>query len=70
MPQFERITIDPSVMSGQPCIRGMRVTMGTVVGLIAGGTAPQDILAEYPCLEAEDIEAAVYSAELGREHRS
>lgn len=59
MPQFERITFDPNVMGGKPCIRGMRVTVGTIVGLIANGATPEEILADYPYLEAEDITAAL-----------
>ena len=50
-------------MGGKPCIRGMRVTVGTVVGLIAGGRTRDEILGEYPYLEAEDIaEALSYAA--------
>lgn len=59
MPQFDRITFDPNVMGGKPCIRGMRVTVGTVVGLLASGATRERILADYPYLEAEDIAAAL-----------
>jgi uncharacterized protein (DUF433 family) len=63
MPQLTRITRDPAVMGGKPCIRGMRVTVGTVVGLIAAGRTRDEILREYPYLEAEDIaEALAYAA--------
>ncbi|MSR58655.1 MAG: DUF433 domain-containing protein [Planctomycetaceae bacterium] len=55
----ERITFDPNVMGGRPCIRGMRVTVGTVVGLIAGGSTAEEILVDYPYLEPEDIPAAL-----------
>jgi uncharacterized protein (DUF433 family) len=55
MPQVTRITRDPAVMGGKPCIRGMRVTVGTVVGLVAAGRTRDEILREYPYLEAEDI---------------
>ncbi|MDD1620859.1 MAG: DUF433 domain-containing protein [Methylococcaceae bacterium] len=55
MKNFERITFNPAVMGGKPCLRGLRVTVGTIVGLIASGYATQDILALYPYLEAEDI---------------
>jgi hypothetical protein len=58
MPPIDRITFDPNVMGGKPCIRGMRVTVGTVVGLIASGATREEILADYPYLEAEDIDAA------------
>jgi len=59
MTQFDRITFDPQVMGGKPCIRGMRVTVGTIVGLIASGSSPEEILVDYPYLEAEDIPAAL-----------
>jgi uncharacterized protein (DUF433 family) len=59
MAQLDRITFDPNVMGGKPCIRGMRVTVGTIVGLIASGSTPEEILADYPYLEAEDIPAAL-----------
>lgn len=63
MPQLIRITRDPAVMGGKPCIRGMRVTVGTVVGLVAAGRTRDEILREYPYLEAEDIaEALSYAA--------
>ncbi len=62
MPQLTRITRDPSVMGGKPCIRGMRVTVGTIVGLVAAGRTWEEILREYPYLEAEDIAEALSSA--------
>ncbi len=63
MEPLTRITIDPEVMGGKPCIRGMRVTVGTIVGLIATGKTVEDILAEYPYLEHEDVmEALSYAA--------
>jgi len=63
MPQLTRITRDPAVMGGKPCIRGMRVTVGTVVGLVAAGHTRDEILREYPYLQAEDIaEALSYAA--------
>ena len=63
MTQFDRITFDPQVMGGKPCIRGMRVTVGTIVGLIACGKTVEDILVEYPYLEREDVmEALSYAA--------
>jgi uncharacterized protein (DUF433 family) len=58
-----RITRDPSVMGGKPCVRGLRVTVGTLVGLVAAGHTTADILALYPYLEADDIrEALTYAA--------
>ena len=54
-----RITYDPRVMGGKPCIRGMRVTVGAVLGLLADGMTQEQILSDYPYLEAEDIRAAL-----------
>ena len=54
-----RITHNPAVMGGKPCIRGMRVTVGTVIGLLSTGTSLERILEAYPYLEAEDIDAAL-----------
>lgn len=63
MNNLTRITFDPEVMGGKPCIRGLRVTVGTVVGLMASGYSPDDILKAYPYLELEDIyEALAYAA--------
>jgi uncharacterized protein (DUF433 family) len=54
MELLNRITHDPAVMGGRPCIRGMRVTVGTIMGLLAAGRTQSEILAAYPYLEAED----------------
>jgi uncharacterized protein (DUF433 family) len=63
MQNLSRITIDPQVMGGKPCIRGMRVTVGAVVGLIATGKTIEEVLAEYPYLEREDVlQALSYAA--------
>ncbi len=63
MHNLTRITRNPEVMGGKPCIRGMRVTVGTVVGLMASGHLPNDILKAYPYLEEADIyEALAYAA--------
>lgn len=63
MKQLTRITFNPKVMGGKPCIRGLRVTVGTVVGLIAAGHSFPDILKAYPYLEEEDLrEALKYAA--------
>ncbi len=59
METFDRITHDPQVMGGKPCIRGLRVTVGTVLGLLADGATWEQILTDYPYLEAEDIRAAL-----------
>jgi uncharacterized protein (DUF433 family) len=58
-PQLERITIDPRVMGGKPCIRGIRITVGTITGLLAAGETPASVLALYPSLERDDIYAAL-----------
>jgi uncharacterized protein (DUF433 family) len=55
MRDFERITQDPAVMGGKPCIRGMRVTVGMIVGQIGAGRTVDELLADYPYLEREDI---------------
>ncbi len=63
MPSLTRITHDPNVMGGKPCIRGLRVTVGTIVGLVAAGRTSEEILRLYPYLTAEDIrEALTYAA--------
>ncbi|MBE9143802.1 DUF433 domain-containing protein [Planktothrix mougeotii] len=63
MKPLTRITINPEVMGGKPCIRGLRVTVGTLVGLMASGRTPEDILKAYPYLELADIyEALAYAA--------
>ena len=63
MPELTRITVDPEVMGGKPCIRGMRVTVGTIVGLLAAGHSQEDVLRLYPYLEQSDIsEALAYAA--------
>jgi uncharacterized protein (DUF433 family) len=63
MRQLTRITFDPGVMGGKPCIRGLRVTAGTIVGLVAAGHTTDDILKAYPYLEEADIhEALTYAA--------
>lgn len=59
MRQIDRITMDPTRMGGKPCIRGTRVTVGTVVGLVAEGYSPDEILEAYPYLEREDVQAAL-----------
>lgn len=63
MTPIRRITRNPAVMGGKPCIRGMRVTVGTIVGLVAAGRSREQILGEYPYLEPADIaEALAYAA--------
>ncbi|RJP35691.1 MAG: DUF433 domain-containing protein [Phycisphaerales bacterium] len=55
MNPFDRITIDPNVMQGKPCVRRMRVTVSLVVNLVASGMTKEEILRDYPYLEPEDI---------------
>ena len=63
MKHLKRITLDPQVMGGKACIRGMRVTVGMILGLLAAGRSRQEILAAYLYLEPEDIdEALAYAA--------
>ena len=63
MKHLTRITFNPEVMGGKPCIRGLRVTVGTLVGLVAAGHTTTEILRAYPYLEAEEVqEALVYAA--------
>jgi uncharacterized protein (DUF433 family) len=63
MKELDRITMDPAVMGGKPCIRGMRVTVGTIVGLMAAGKVIEEVLAAYPYIEREDIlQALTYAA--------
>jgi uncharacterized protein (DUF433 family) len=66
--RFVRITVDPKQMGGVPCIRGLRIPISTVVGMVADGMTERDILEAFPDLEREDIrEALRYAAEAVRE---
>ena len=63
MKALERITLNPDVMGGRPCIRGLRVTAGMIAGLVASGRSHAEVLRLYPYLEAEDIvQALKYAA--------
>ena len=65
MADFDRITQNPKVMGGKPCIRGMRVTVGMIVGQMSGGVTIEELLADYPYIEREDIYQALrYAASL------
>lgn len=65
---FDRITVDPDKMGGVPSIRGLRVPVATVVGMVADGMGEEEILGTYPDLEREDVrEALRYAAEAVRE---
>lgn len=59
MPELDRITVDPAVMGGKPCIRGMRVTVGNIVGQIGAGCSVDQVLADYPYLERDDVMQAL-----------
>jgi uncharacterized protein (DUF433 family) len=66
--KFTRITVDPKQMGGVPCIRGLRIPVATVIGMVADGMASKDILAAYPDLEPGDIQEALrYAADAVRE---
>jgi len=67
--QFDRITQEPSVMGGKACIRGMRVTVGMIVGQIGTGHSIEAVLADYPYLEREDIMQALRYAAWRAEER-
>jgi uncharacterized protein (DUF433 family) len=67
--EFPRITHDPAVMGGKPCIRGLRVTVGTILGLLAAGQTRERILQAYPYLESEDVDAALAYAAWRLEER-
>lgn len=69
MTDFARITQDPAVMGGKPCIRGLRVTVGTIVGQIGAGRTVEELLADYPYLEREDISEALRYAAWRAEER-
>ncbi len=62
--RLTRITVDPAVCTGKPCIRGLRFPVARLLGLLAAGEAREKILVDYPYLEAEDIDAALRYAAL------
>lgn len=65
--ELRRITVNPAVMGGKPCIRGMRVTVGMIVESIAAGRSISDLMADFPYLEEADIrEALAYAASLAQ----
>jgi uncharacterized protein (DUF433 family) len=67
-PRFDRITFQPQALGGRACIRGMRIPVSVIVGQIAHGAAADEVLADYPDLEAEDIRQALeYAAWLAQE---
>lgn len=65
---FDRITFDPKIMGGRACIRGLRITVAHVVNMVANGMTAEDIIKEYPDLEADDVRQALqYAAFMTRE---
>lgn len=67
--EFRRITMNPEVMTGKPCIRGMRVTVGMIVESLAAGRTTEQLLADFPYLEEADIrEALAFAASLAQGH--
>jgi uncharacterized protein (DUF433 family) len=69
MAQIDRITLDPAVMGGKPCIRGQRVTVAMVLGLLAVGRSRDEILKAYPYIEAEDVDQCLAYAAWRMEER-
>jgi uncharacterized protein (DUF433 family) len=65
---FDRISFDPKIMGGRACIRGMRLTVSILVNLVANGMTTEEIMREYPDLEAEDVRQALqYASALANE---
>jgi uncharacterized protein (DUF433 family) len=69
MEALDRITVDPNVMGGKACVRGLRVTVGMIVGQIGAGRAIDDLLADYPYIERQDILQALRYAAWRAEER-
>jgi uncharacterized protein (DUF433 family) len=68
MSAIDRITVSPDVCGGRPCIRGLRIRVKDVLDLLAGGAAREEILADYPYLEPEDIAAVLEFAAKQNDH--
>ncbi|EQD33995.1 MAG: DUF433 domain-containing protein [Betaproteobacteria bacterium] len=68
MNEAHRITVDPELMGGRPCIRGLRIRVKDVLELLASGATQEEILADYPYLEAADISAVLQFAALQSDH--
>lgn len=66
---FTRITVDPEQMGGEPCIRGLRIPVATVLGMMADGMSEDEILAAYPDLEVEDLHQALRYAAVALQER-
>ena len=70
MPLLDRITLDPSICHGRPCVRGLRYPVDMLLDLLSGGMTEVEILADYPDLEAEDLRAVLaYAAAVTRTQR-
>jgi uncharacterized protein (DUF433 family) len=68
-PLLKRISVDPNVSFGKPCIRGTRLWVSLILDFLANGMTNEEVLAEYPQLAKEDIQAAIaYGAEMSRNH--
>jgi uncharacterized protein (DUF433 family) len=65
---LDRVTVDPEICGGRPCIRGMRVRVKDVLDMLAGGSTRADILADFPYLQDEDITAALEFASRATDH--
>ncbi len=68
MKALPKITIAPNVCGGRPCIRGMRIRVSDILGMLAAGASPSEILEDYPYLEADDIAAALDYAARQTDH--
>ena len=66
---FDRITFDPNILGGKACIRGMRISVSLIVNLVANGMTVDEIMAEYPDLEPEDVQQALRYAAWATEER-
>ncbi len=69
MPQIDRIVLDTNIMGGRPCIRGLRVTVGVILGLLASGKSRDDVLKLYPYLEPADLDQCLAYAAWRLEER-
>jgi uncharacterized protein (DUF433 family) len=68
MTRFDRITSDPNVLGGRPCIRGLRVRVTDILDMLANGATREEILSDYPYLEEDDIRAALEFAARQSDH--
>ena len=68
MDHLDRITVDPEVCGGRPCIRGLRIRVRDILDMLAGGATREEILADYPYLESDDITAALEYAARQTDH--